>query len=76
MILSHCHYSLQVGQGQDVTYDLSALEKHIFDSFIRGKPKIIPDMVDVSYTKGAYRAVNFFTIRMKVQNQVECKLIL
>ena len=75
VVLSHCHYSLQVGHGQDVTYDLPALEKHIFDRFIQGKPKIIPEMIDVSYTKGTYMAISFFAIRMKVQHQVECKVI-
>lgn len=70
IILSHCHYSLHVGQGQDVTYDFAALEKHIIDRIIQGKPKIIPDMINVSYTKDTFTATNFFAIRSKVQAQV------
>lgn len=70
IILSHCHYSLHVGKGQDIIYDFDALEKHIIDRFIQGKPKIIPDMINVSYTKDTYTATNFFAIRSKVQEQV------
>ena len=70
IVLSHCHYSLCVGQGQDVKYDLAALEKHIFDRFIQGKPKILSFMVDVSYTKDAYTATNFTAVRTKCRDQV------
>ena len=75
IVLSHCHYSLCVGQGQDVKYDLAALEKHIFDRFIQGKPKIQSFMVDVSYTKDAYTAANFTAVRTKCRVQV-CSLCL
>ena len=40
VLLTHCRYSLKFGQGQDVEYDLAALQKHIYDRFIVGKPYI------------------------------------
>ena len=67
IVLSHCHYSLQVGQGQDVTYDLPALEKHILDRFIQGKPKIVSELQPVAYVKDLYVASNFSAVRVKVK---------
>ena len=40
VILTHCRYSLRFGKGQQVQYDFGALEKHIYDRFLVGKPGI------------------------------------
>ena len=40
VILTHCRYSLRFGKGQQVEYDFGALEKHIYDRFLVGKPWI------------------------------------
>ena len=70
IILSHCHYSLVVGKGQDVSYDLSALEKHLLDRFIHGKPVILSDIPQVVYQKDIYTAATFAAVRKKIEPQV------
>ena len=71
IILSHCHYSLTVGKGQDIKYDLPALEKQILNRFIYGKPMILLDIPHVAYRKDVYTAETFLAIR---QNQPQVLL--
>lgn len=72
IVLSHCQYALTLGKAQDVTYDYPALEKHILDLFIHGKPIITtlghPSM-EVQYY-GMHTAENFAAVRRKVHPQV------
>ena len=71
IILSHCHYSLKVGRGQDVKYDHQALQKHILDLFIHGKPVIVVDDIpQVVYKKDIYTTGTFADVRKKVAPQV------
>ena len=67
IILSHCHYSLTVGKGQKINYDLPALEKHILDRFIYGKPIIQVDIPNVAYRKDIYTVESFLEIRKRVK---------
>ena len=41
LVLAHCHYSLEVGRGTDITYDYKALERQLIDRFLLGKPHIV-----------------------------------
>jgi hypothetical protein len=70
ILLSHCHYSLCVGHGQEVSYDLPALEKHILNRFIHGKPTILVDIPHVSYKSDVYTVATFAAVRKKVAPQV------
>ena len=71
IILSHCHYSLKFGKGQDVKYDHQALERHILNRFIYGKPMIIVDNIPhVVYRKDIYTTSTFAEVRKKVEPQV------
>ena len=70
IILSHCHYSLKVGKGQDVKYDYQALENHILNRFIHGKPMILLDIPQVVYRKDIYTTGAFAEVRRKVAPQV------
>ena len=70
IILSHCHYSLTVGQGQKIEYDHQGLEKHLLDRFIYGKPVIQVDIPNVAYRKDIYTVESFLEIRRKVKPQV------
>ena len=70
ILLSHCHYSLTAGSSHLVRYDLQALEKHILDRFIHGKPMILADIPQVVYRKDTYTATRFGAIRKKVSPQV------
>lgn len=70
ILLSHCHYSLTAGSSHLVKYDFKALEKHILDRFIHGKPMILADIPQVIYRKDTYTAAMFGAIRRKVSPQV------
>ena len=70
IILSHCHYSLTVGKGQDIKYDLPALEKHILNRFIYGKPMIHLGIPNVAYRQDLYSTDTFLAVRQKVKPQV------
>ena len=72
IILSHCHYSLTVGKGQEITYDLPALEQHILNRFVYGKPTILVDIPHVAYRQAIYTTESFIEIRKKVRPQVKC----
>ena len=76
ILLSHCHYSLRVGQGRQVSYDLPALEKCILDRFIHGKPTILVDIPHVSYQEDIYTAAKFAAVRKKVAPQVQIEFII
>ena len=76
IILSHCHYSLSVGRGQEIEYDLPGLEKHILDRFTYGKPTILVDIPHVAYRKDIYAVKSFLEIRRKVKPQVSIHIIL
>ena len=70
IVLAHCQYSLRLGEGQNVTYDLPALEQHLLNRFIYGKPLILSDIPQVQYRKDVYTSGNFAVIRRTVSPQV------
>lgn len=71
IILSHCNYSLEVGKGRSVLYNYEALEKHILDRFIYGKPSIeVTEIPHVLYQNDICTRVTFGAIRRKVNPQV------
>jgi hypothetical protein len=71
IVMSHCQYSLEHGKGQNITYDSMALEKHIIDRFIHGKPLIQLEIPQVTYRKDVYTAQVFANIRKNVSPQVK-----
>lgn len=70
IVLSHCHYSLTAGKGQKISYDLPALEKHILDRFIHGKPLILSDIPQVVYRSDVCTAETFARIRNMIPQKV------
>ena len=67
VILTHCQYSLQYGRGDDVTYDLQAIERDLCDKFIFGKPLILYDEVPrVVLRKDAHDIAFYESIAAKV----------
>ena len=51
-------------------YNHQALEKHILNRFIHGKPLILIDIPQVVYRKDIYTTDTFADIRKKVEPQV------
>ncbi len=70
VVLSHCCYSLRVGEAHTVQYDHQAIEKHILDKFIHGKPMILSEIPQVVYRKDIYTIDTFNAVRKKVSPQV------
>lgn len=70
VVLSHCCYSLRVGEAHTVHYDYQAIEKHILDKFIHGKPRILADLPQVVYRKDIYTIATLQAIRKNVSPQV------
>ena len=71
VVLSHCRYSLKLGEAHTVQYDHQALEKHILDKFVYGRPEIVrEDTLQVMYRKDIYTTVTFNQVRKKVKPQV------
>jgi hypothetical protein len=70
ILLSHCHYSLRVGRGHNISYNLPTLQKHLLDRFIFGRPRILVDIPHVSYQKDIYTTATFATVRKTVAQQV------
>ena len=75
VVLSHCCYSLKLGEAHSVQYDYHALEKHVLDKFIHGKPMILSDIPQVVYRRDIYTKVTFDAIRKKVKPQVSHVII-
>ncbi len=59
-----------MGEAHTVQYDHQALEKHILDKFIHGKPIIVSDLPQVVYRKDIYTTVTLQAIRKNVSPQV------
>ncbi len=76
VVLSHCCYSLRVGEAHTVQYDYKAIEKHMLDKFIHGKPLILSDLPQVVYRKDIYTIVTLRAIRKNVSPQVSSEAII
>ena len=71
VVLSHCCYSLKMGEAHTVQYDHQALEKHILDKFVHGKPLIEGKIPPVVYRKDVHTTANFHAVRNMVKPQVK-----
>ncbi len=67
LVVSHCHYSGATTHGQ-INCNLPALEKHILDKFIHGKPVISLEIPQVAYRKkrGVSTATTLVAVRKNV----------
>lgn len=74
IVFSHCHRTLRVGKGEDVKYDLEALEQHLVSRFIAGKPIINLEIPHVLYHSDVYTAERFAAIQKHVMPQVRAYL--
>lgn len=66
VVLSHCQYSLKTGFGADVAYDFPALEKHIVDRFIHGKPEIDVNIPVISFKTDIVQTTGFAKVRKSI----------
>ena len=57
-------------------YDHQALERHILNRFIHGKPLILLEIPQVVYRKDIYTTDTFADVRKKVAPQVMLRILL
>ncbi|XP_062507501.1 E3 ubiquitin-protein ligase rnf213-alpha-like isoform X2 [Corticium candelabrum] len=69
LIFAHCDYTLAVGEGTKITYNLLALERQIADRFIVGKPHIDMEVCSVSYRKDVYNMALFARLTQRVTQE-------
>ena len=71
MVLSHCQYTLNHEQDQQLTYEFAALQKRFVDRFIHGRPTIKFEIMEVKYREEAYSIAN---VKRAVEPKVSIKV--
>lgn len=68
LVISHCHYAGASAHGQVVRCNLPALEKHILDKYIHGKPVILLEVPQVTYRRkrDVYTSTTLVAVRRNV----------
>ncbi|XP_077980129.1 E3 ubiquitin-protein ligase rnf213-alpha-like [Glandiceps talaboti] len=69
VIYSHANYSLKMGKGMSVEYELRALQKHIEDRFLRGKPLILEDFDIFTFRQDFRNAEKFDKLKKRVHQE-------
>ncbi|XP_070580810.1 E3 ubiquitin-protein ligase rnf213-alpha-like [Ptychodera flava] len=75
MVLSHCNYSLEVGRGTLVEYDLPALERQVEDRFINGKAKIVRKVEQLVFREDSRDSAVFESLKTKLPQEPLSKAI-
>nr|XP_006819936.1 PREDICTED: E3 ubiquitin-protein ligase RNF213-like [Saccoglossus kowalevskii] len=75
IVLSHCSYSLQVGRGTLVEYNLSGLERQLEERFIHGKAKIKRKIEQLVFRQDSRDAAVFESLRNRIQQESLSKAI-
>ncbi|XP_077862842.1 E3 ubiquitin-protein ligase rnf213-alpha-like [Saccoglossus kowalevskii] len=75
IVLSHCSYSLQVGHGTLVEYNLSGLERQLEERFIHGKAKIKRKIEQLVFRQDSRDAAVFESLRNRIQQESLSKAI-
>ena len=71
IVMSHCHYSLTLGKGTEVHYDIAALERHFLSRFVHGRPRFDPSTAPiVDQCRNIHNSKNFANIRKNIRPQV------
>ncbi|XP_006813927.2 E3 ubiquitin-protein ligase rnf213-alpha-like [Saccoglossus kowalevskii] len=69
LVLSHCNYSLEVGKGSVIEYDLDTLERQLEERFIIGKAKIERKTEQLLFRQDSRDAAVFETIKQKIPQE-------
>ncbi|XP_035676169.1 LOW QUALITY PROTEIN: E3 ubiquitin-protein ligase rnf213-alpha-like [Branchiostoma floridae] len=69
LVLSHCNYSLAIGQGTQVGYDFPALEKQLIDRFLSGKSKIEEKCETFQFRQEARDVAMFSAVRKQIPQE-------
>jgi hypothetical protein len=69
LVLAHCDYSLSVGQGTNITYNLPALEKQIVDRFVNGKAHVEMKDCRIAFRKDVYNSSLFVRLQQRIRQE-------
>ncbi|XP_078611724.1 E3 ubiquitin-protein ligase RNF213-like isoform X2 [Branchiostoma floridae x Branchiostoma japonicum] len=75
LVLSHCCYSLAVGEGTRVEYDLPALERQLVERFISGKPRINDEFETFVFRQETKNVAMYKSLRDKVPQEPLSKAV-
>ena len=70
LVLAHCHYTVEAGQGMLVQYDLAALEKHLEQRFIISRPMVDMAEIRLVFSEDVHNTSQMMALRRRVR-QVE-----
>jgi hypothetical protein len=69
LVYAHCDYSLAVGEGTKIAYNLPALERQIVDRFLVGRPLIDMQVYRLAYRKDVHTVALFERTRQRVPQE-------
>ncbi|KAI8513635.1 hypothetical protein Bbelb_079590 [Branchiostoma belcheri] len=75
LVLSHCCYSLAVGEGTRVEYDLPALERQLVERFVLGKPRINDDFEIFIFRQETKNVAMYKSLRDKIPQEPLSKAV-
>ncbi|XP_066291012.1 E3 ubiquitin-protein ligase RNF213-like isoform X3 [Branchiostoma lanceolatum] len=75
LVLSHCCYSLAVGEGTRVEYDLPALERQLVERFVSGKPRINDEFETFVFRQETKNVAMYKSLRDKVPQEPLSKAV-
>ena len=67
LVYAYCDYSLEIGRGTKVEYNLLAIEKHFIENMTFCKPTIIIQIACFDYTDEVRKSKKFLRLREVVQ---------
>ncbi|XP_019630693.1 PREDICTED: E3 ubiquitin-protein ligase rnf213-alpha-like [Branchiostoma belcheri] len=75
LVLSHCCYSLAVGEGTRVEYDLPTLERQLVERFVLGKPRINDDFEIFIFRQETKNVAMYKSLRDKIPQEPLSKAV-
>ncbi|XP_078674105.1 E3 ubiquitin-protein ligase rnf213-alpha-like isoform X2 [Branchiostoma floridae x Branchiostoma belcheri] len=75
LVLSHCCYSLAVGEGSRVDYDLPALERQLVERFVSGKPRINDEFETFVFRQETKNVAMYKSLRDKIPQEPLSKAV-
>lgn len=67
LVYTHCDYSLEVGKGTKIDYNLDKIFQHLTDKIFYGKSRIIFEMKEFVYRDDVHSARKFTNLKNKVE---------
>lgn len=67
LVYTHCDYSLELGKGTKIDYNLDKIFQHLTDKIFYGKSRIIFEIKEFVYRDDVHSARKFTNLKNKVE---------